>query len=251
MRYLSKEIILPTSAIAILLIIWEILVHLFNISKIVIPGPSDICESFILNFDQLFFSSMYTLWIAFAGLVIGFIFAIMLSTIFQFSRFIKIAFYPLAISTRAIPIIALAPLAVLWFDTGDIYEIFLTVVITIFPILINHMRGLNELEEEESDLLKIFTNSKWKIFIKVRMPKSLPYLFAGLKIASSFAVIGAIVAEFIGSNKGIGYIIKSSTYYTDTPLTFAAIIFAAVIGLSFYGAIALLEKEIIFWKREQ
>jgi len=245
-----KRYIHPVSATVILLLLWGFLVDFFNVSSIIFPGPIKVFGVIISQFDSLAYNSLITLNESVLGFLIGFLFAVILAVGFQFSVFFKKSFLPFAIATRAIPTIAIAPIVVLWFDTGLSSKIVLSAFIAFFPILVNFMKGLNQIEDEVVDLMKTFSASQWQIFYKVRLPYSLPYLFAGLKIASSFAVIGAIIAEFIGSSKGIGYIIKSSTYYSETDLTFAGIILASLIGLIFYWIIELIERRIVKWDIE-
>lgn len=245
-----KRYIHPVSATVIIILLWEFLVDFFNVSPIIFPGPLKVFEVITNQFNSLIVNSLYTLFESFLGFMIGFSIAVILAVGFQFSIFLKKSLLPFAIATRAIPTIAIAPIVILWFGTDLTSKIVLSAFIAFFPILVNFMKGLNQVEDEVVDLMKTFSASQWQIFYKVRLPYSMPYLFAGLKIASSFAVIGAIIAEFIGASKGIGYIIKSSTYYNETDLTFAGIIIASLIGLVFYWIIELIEKRLVFWDYE-
>jgi NitT/TauT family transport system permease protein len=246
-----KNSIHPVSATVILLLLWEFFVDVFKISPIIFPGPLKIFGVIIHQFSSLAYNSFYTFYESILGFLIGFLFAVLLAVGFQFSIFFKKSFLPFAIATRAIPTIAIAPIVVLWFGTGLSSKVVLSAFIAFFPILVNFMKGLNQVEDEVIDLMKTFSATQWQIFYKIRLPYSLPYLFAGLKIASSFAVIGAIIAEFIGASKGIGYLIKSSTYYSETDLTFAGIIIASLIGLIFYWFIEFIEKKVVYWDIEE
>lgn len=240
----------PLVATIIILLIWQLVVDLFNVSPIIFPAPTDVYTAIVRHFISLLDNSLYTLYESLIGFIIGFLIAVLLAVGFQFSIFLKKSLLPFAIATRAIPTIAIAPVVILWFGTGFSSKIVLSSFIAFFPILVNFMKGLNQVEDETIDLMKTFSASNWQIFYRVRLPSSLPYLFAGLKIASSFAVIGAIIAEFISASKGIGYLIKSSTYYSETDLTFAGIILASLIGLIFYWSIELLEQKIVYWDSE-
>ncbi len=242
-----KKNLHPVIATVIILLLWVFAVDIFNVSPIIFPGPILVFKVIINQFGSLMSNSLYTLYESILGFLIGFIIAVLLAVGFQFSNFFKKSLLPFAIATRAIPTIAIAPIVVLWFGTGLSSKIVLSSFIAFFPILVNFMKGLNQVEDEEIELLKTFSATEWQIFYKVRLPYSLPYLFAGLKIATSFAVIGAIIAEFIGASKGIGYLIKSSTYYSETDLTFAGIIIASLIGLVFYWFIEFLERRIVYW----
>ncbi len=247
-----KKIFYPTLTILLLLVIWEIVVQSFDISQLLFPSPSSIIKVTILRFSELLKESFNTLYASVLGFIISLIISALLSTLFHFSETSRLSLFPIAVSSRAIPIIAIAPIIVLWFGTGAISKIVLSSIVSFFPILINQMKGINSFDKDEIELLKTFTTSKWKIFYKVRLPNSLPQLFVGLKVACSFSVIGVIVAEFVGtgSNDGIGYLIKSSSYYNETDLTFSAIIFASILGYVFYALIALIEKKVVFWSNE-
>lgn len=247
----KSQYLYPIIAVGIVVLLWDVLTRTLNVSPIVFPGPTLVVDSIRSNWENLLQHSMLTYYVALMGFVISTILSFLLTTLFHFSKPLKIALFPLAVSTRAIPIVALAPIVVLWFGTGNVSKVFLSSLISFFPILINQMKGIADFEKDEFDLLKTFTTNKWRIYFKVRIPNSLPYLFAGFKVATAFAVIGSIVAEFVGSNNGIGYIVKSSTYYNDTPLTFASIVFAALIGLSFYEIIAFVERRIVFWDQSR
>lgn len=247
-----KKILYPLVTILLLLVIWEVVVNTLDISQLLFPSPSSIIKVTISRYVDLFKESFNTFYTSILGFLISLIISTLLSTLFHFSETSRLSLFPIAVSSRAIPIIALAPIIVLWFGTGAISKIVLSFIVSFFPILINQMKGINSFDKDEIELLKTFTSSKWKIFYKVRLPNSLPQLFVGLKVACSFSVIGVIVAEFVGtgSNDGIGYLIKSSSYYFETDLTFSAIIFASILGYVFYALIALIEKNVVFWSNE-
>ena len=200
------------------------------------------------QFGYLVTHGSITLFESVLGFLLGGFIAISFAFLFQFFPKTKQAIYPYAILIKAIPLVALAPLVVLWFKAGLLSKIILAAIISFFPILVNSVQGLSSVEPEALDLMATFSASKWKVLTKLRIPNALPSLFAGMKISSSFAVVGAVVAEFIGAQRGIGYVIKSSSYYLETDLTFAAIIVAALTGLFFFGTIVLIERKIVFWQ---
>lgn len=242
-----KNSLYPVASLTCILIVWELLVGVFHIDPVILPGPICIFKKMALQYSSIITNSFNTLSGAVAGFLIGFAVAAVLAAIFQFSNFLKRTILPFAVATRGIPPIAIAPIVVLWFGTDSLSKITLTAFTSFFPILINFMKGLNSVPEEALDLMKTFSATRWQIFFKVRIQYGLPDLFAGLKVASSFAVVGAIISEYVGVTKGIGYIIKSSTYYSETDLTFAGIIAASIIGIFFYWIIELIEKKIVFW----
>ena len=243
-----KNRLYPAASLIFILIVWEILVDIFHVDPVILPGPVCIIKKITVQYASITTNSLNTLYGAVAGFLIGFIFAAALATLFQFSDFMKKTILPYAVATRGIPPISIAPIVVLWFGTESMSKIVLTAFTSFFPILINLMKGLNTVPDEVHELMKTFSATRWQVFFKVRLNYALPDLFAGLKVASSFAVVGAIISEYVGVTKGIGYIIKSSTYYSETDLTFAGIFAASLIGILLYWVIELIEKKIVFWK---
>ena len=162
---------------------------------------------------------------------------------------IKKGLYPYAIALNTIPLIAIAPLLIVWFGTGILSKIIASVIICFFPILVNTVRGLNNFDKETIDLFRSYSATKSQIFTKLRLPASLPYLFTGLKIATGLSVVGSLVGEFIGGNKGLGYIILVSSYRLETINMFGAIMLSTLMGIIFFLIISFIEKRVIFWNQ--
>jgi NitT/TauT family transport system permease protein len=155
---------------------------------------------------------------------------------------------PIIALFNSLPKIALAPLFLLWFGFGIVPNIMIAVLIAFFPVVINTATGLNAVEEDLLDLVRYLDASKWQVFLKIRLPNSLPYVFSGFKISATLCVVGVIVGEFIASTQGLGYLIKSSQGTMDTPPMFASLILISILGLSFFGAISLLERLVMPWQ---
>ena len=152
---------------------------------------------------------------------------------------------------NSLPMIAIAPIILLWFGYGILTNVFIAFLISFFPVVINTATGLNDVEEELFDLVRYLHASKWQIFMKIQLPNSLPYLFTGLKICSTMCVVGAIVGEFIASDRGLGYIIINSQYTMDTPPIFASLILVSVIGGVLFGIVALSERILMPWHQPE
>jgi NitT/TauT family transport system permease protein len=243
-----QRLITPLIALVVFLSAWEISVRALSVSPLILPPPSAVGSILTNQFGSLISQAGITLLESVLGFLLGCVAAFALATLFIFSRIAEQALYPYAIALKAIPLVALAPIVVIWFGTGLFSKVFLAAVIAFFPILVNAIDGLKAIEPEALELLKMLSASQWQVFTKLRIYTALPSIFAGMKVASSFAVVGAVVAEFISSDQGIGFVIKSSSYYLNTDLTFAAIIVSALIGLIFFWLISFLETKIIFWK---
>ncbi|HZX20694.1 MAG TPA: ABC transporter permease [archaeon] len=167
--------------------------------------------------------------------------------LFAHSSKLEQGFYPYAIALKTTPIIAIAPLLILWLGSGIESKIASSAIICFFPILVNTVNGLKSADEETLNLLKSYSASKWQIFTKIRLPLAAPYIFSALKISTGLAVVGAIVGEFVGSNQGIGYLILVSSYHLETAKMFAAIFLSAFIGITFFYLITWIEKKVVFW----
>jgi NitT/TauT family transport system permease protein len=162
-------------------------------------------------------------------------------------RFIERSLYPWAVVLQTVPIVAIAPLLTIWFGFGLSPKIVIAAIICFFPMLVNSTRGLRAISPQALELMRILSASRRDIFFRVRLPSSLPYVFSGLKVASTLAVIGAIVAEFTGADRGIGYLVVAASYRIDTRLMFAGIALSSAAGILFFNLISGLERLVLRW----
>jgi NitT/TauT family transport system permease protein len=195
----------------------------------------------------LFRNTIVTLIEAILGFLVGCSFGFILAIIFVYFKTLKMSFYPYAIALKTIPIIAIAPLLIVWFGNGLFSKIVMSALICFFPMVVNTVRGLSSVDSDTLDLFNSLNANKIQIFFKLRLPTSLPYVFSALKISTTLSVIGAIVGELSGANIGIGYIILVSSYKMQTKVLFAAITSSAIGGILFFAVIGLIEKEILRW----
>ena len=244
-----EEIGFPILFFVTILATWEIFVMIFAIPEYLLPKPTKIISEIILNFNSLLRHTIITMIEIFFGFLIGNVLGFLGAVIFAHSKTIEKGLYPYAIALKTTPILAIAPLLVLWFGTGMISKIVAAAVVCFFPILVNTVKGLKNIDDEYLDLLRSFSASKYQIFTKLRLPNSLPYIFSALKISTGLAVVGAIVGEFVGAKEGIGFVILISTYHLETATMFAAIIMSALGGILFFYLINLIERKIIFWQK--
>jgi len=244
-----KEIGLPIFFFLGILIIWEVFVLALSIPEYLLPTPTKIVSEIITDFNSLLKHTGITMLEAVIGFLIGNILGFIVAVIFVHSKTIEKGFYPYAIALKTTPILAMAPLLILWFGTGISSKIVASAVVCFFPILVNTIKGLKTIDSEYLDLLKSFSAKRYQIFTKLRLPNSLPYIFSALKISTGLAVMGAIVGEFVGAKEGIGFIILISTYHLETTTMFAAIIMSALSGMLFFCLISLIEKQIVFWQK--
>jgi NitT/TauT family transport system permease protein len=169
----------------------------------------------------------------------------------SFSRFFREAVYPLIIAFQVVPKVALAPVFILWFGLGGTSRLVLAFFIAFFPMVVNTFTGLNSVDPTMIRMARAFHASRFTIFRKIQLPHAMPFIFSGLKISITFAVIGIVVAEFVTAQEGLGYLIVFSEGNLDTPMMMGALVVLSVVGVLLYGAVVGLEKLCIWWEPER
>lgn len=237
--------------LAVLTAIWELSVHLFGIRAFLLPAPSIVIADIVAN--PVFFGrqSLYTLYVTTAGFLIALIGGVLAAIAIVSSSFIDRTFYTLLVATNSIPKVALAPLFVIWLGTGGAPKIAIAAIIAIFPIVINTTVGLRAIDHDMIDLARSARASRLDIMMKVRFPNALPSLFAGAKIGVSFALIGAIVGEFVAGEQGLGYVILTSQATFNSTRAFAAIVVLGILGTIMFFAIEWIERWMLPWHVSQ
>ncbi len=242
-----KQWIIPLLTFVIFISTWQVIDYLFNIRTIILPNPLEIFLVIVNNFTYLLNHTTITLIESISGFLLGSILGIGSAILFTYSKLLKKSLYPYSIAFKAVPVIALAPLLIMWFGSGLTSKIVMAAIITYFPVLVGTVKGLSAVTQDHLDLFKSLSASNWKVFWKLRFPTSLSYLFPSLKISATFAVVGATIAEFTGASKGIGYIIVTSSYYLETTMMFAAIVMISIVGLLFFYTVEYIENRVVFW----
>lgn len=243
-----KKIMVPGVFLSIALLAWEFLVRAVEVPAYLLPAPSNILSTMLTEGASLIRHTAITMLEAVLGFLLANVLGFVLAVMFAHSKTIERAIIPYAIALKTTPIIAMAPLLVLWFGTGLASKIIAAALICFFPILVNATKGLRSIEKEAMDLFESLSATRWQVFSLLRFPTSLPYIFSALKISTSLSVVGAIVGEFVGANVGLGYIILVSSYHLETPMMFAAIVSSAVGGVLFFGLVSMLERRILVWQ---
>lgn len=223
---------------------WEILVRAFEVSPLILPGPFAVAGTIYDLHSYILSHTVVTLAEALLGFLIGLFLALAMTLAFVLSSLTRSALYPYVIAFRAIPIVAMAPLMVLWFGTGLTSKVLLAATIAFFPILVNLLSGIASIRPEAYELMATLCASRVQTLLHLEIPASVPALIAGLKLGASFAVVGAIVAEFTGASRGLGFVLKSAMHYSRTDVMFAGIFAASLLGLLLYGSVASLELVI-------
>lgn len=242
-----KRIVLSIGFVIAVLVLWEAAVRLFGIAEYLLPPPSQIGQRLATQFPALLPHIGITAFEAFAGFAAGGVIGVILAVIFVHSKTLEAGIYPYAIALKSVPIVAVAPLLVVWFGSGLLPKIIVAAIISFFPVVVNMVKGLRSIDVEAFDLFDSLSASKSQIFFKLRVPTSLPYLFSALRIASTLAVIGAIVGEFSGADRGLGFFIMISSHRLETVDMFVGILLSSLLGIVFFYGVSLLERLLIPW----
>lgn len=239
--------IVPLSGIFLFLILWQVLVTLLEVPTYLLPTPTRIGQEIVTEFPTLMEHSWVTLYEIILGFGLAIVVAVPLAVAITSSRRFDRFVTPFLLFSQTIPKIAIAPLFLIWFGFGPLPKILVAFLICFFPIVIDTAVGLRSVAPEMLDLVRSMGAGRLQIFTRIRLPSSLPYLFSGLKIAVTLAVAGAIVGEFVGADKGLGYLLLVANSNLNTPLLFASITVLTVIGIVLYYLIETLEHALIPW----
>jgi len=224
---------------------WYLFVKLGNVPRFVMPSPGDTLDALLAPNYNWWANVAVTATEIFGGYFLALVVGVALALAFTWSKALEAFFMPLLVSLNMIPKVALGPLIIVWFKYGVFPNTLMAFSICVFPILLTTARGLREIEPELLDLVRSLKGSRWQLFSKVQLPGALPYIFAGMKVAAILAVAGAIVGEFLGSDKGLGYLMLQVQVTLDTPAMFMAVIMITLIGMVLYGTVLLLERWLV------
>ena len=246
-RFQSKlaQYTLGVVAHLLLLLAWYLFVKLGDVPKFVMPSPADtLAALFQPNYDW-WSNILVTGTEIFGGYALALVVGVTLALLFTWSKTLEALALPLLVTLNMIPKVALGPLIIVWFKYGVFPNTLMAFSIAVFPILLTTAKGLREIEPELLDLVRTLRGSRWQIFTKIQLPGALPYIFAGMKVAAILAVAGAIVGEFLGSDRGLGYLMLQVQVTLDTPAMFMAVLLITLLGMLLYGLVLLLEKLLV------
>jgi NitT/TauT family transport system permease protein len=243
---IARHAITPGIYLA-MLIVWEASVRIFNLPAWVLPAPSAIVSASRDWAPELLFNSFVTLRETVVGFLLALVLSVPLAVVIAFTTTTRRIIYPILLGLQSIPKVALAPLVILWLGIGNWPKIVIVVLVCFFPILVNVVAGFEAVPKNMLDLMRSLRASEAVTFRRLRIPIATPHLFTGCKIAITFAVIGAVIGEFVAAQEGLGYLILISTAQSQTPLAFAAIILLTLISVMLFYAVELLEKRLVTW----
>jgi NitT/TauT family transport system permease protein len=231
--------------VAALIVLWELIVTVGGVNEYIMPSPVTIVVSMVTDWDMYLTASAPTVFAIVVGFVLAVIVALPLAIAMVYSKIVERALYPLLVISQVVPKVALAPLFIIWFGFGDTPKILMVVLISFFPLVIDAIVGFNAVRPESLMLVRSMGSSRWQAFWKIRFPWALPSIFAGAKVAITLAVVGAVVAEFVGADTGLGVLITQARGNLDTTTVFAGIVYLTLIGLILFAVINLVERLLV------
>jgi len=248
-KNIFATILYPATGFGILLLAWQFLVRLFGVPEYILPVPSEFFVKLVAERGLIWQHTLVTANEILLGFLVATIISVPLGFVIVQVRFLERALYPLIVFFQLVPKIAVAPLFIVWFGFGLFPKVLFTFLLCFFPTLVASMAGFRALDERVLHLTRSMGASRWQTFRYIRLPAALGYIFSGLKVSIVFSATGAIVAEFVGANAGLGYLLLRATSYLDMPLVFAVLAALSVVGIFFSYAVQLLETLLMPWQR--
>ncbi|MFN0194821.1 MAG: ABC transporter permease [Aestuariivirga sp.] len=243
------NLLLPVGGALSVIAAWQYLVPLAGIPSYILPTPTEIARIFYKESALLWVNFWPTVLEALMGFLLGNGLAVLLAIVFVFNRYLQAAYFPVILFLNTIPILALAPIIILIFGLGMMPKIVIAAVICFFPTLVNMIRGLESPGISELELFRVLSASKLETLFRLRLPRSLPFLFSSLRIASATAVIGAVVGEWIGSDKGLGAMIIQATFNYQSGRLYAAITLCSALSIALFLVVVAIEKKVLSYNR--
>jgi len=230
---------------------WEFLVRLSGLPRFILPSPLDVWTRLLksLTDGSLLYHTGITLLEITLGMLVGVTFATALGYTLAKSRSLEKILAPYLVASQAIPVIAIAPLLVIWLGHGIISKVVICALIVFFPVLVNTVVGVRAVPPALYDMMNSLRASRWQVMYKLEVPASLPVLFGGLRIGATLSVIGAIVGELVDAKAGLGFLLKVGDFQYDTSMVFVAVIMLVALALSLYGVVTLLERRFLKWQQ--
>lgn len=244
----QRKVLLPIILSVVVVFLWEWVVRLVQVPEFIFPMPSRVVKFFVQFGYTLGEDTAATLLETLFGFLVAVVVGVLCAVVLVYSQFLYELLYPPLVVLQVTPKIAVAPLLLLWFGYGFLPKVVIGFFISFFPVVVTTLHGLTSVEPEMLDLLHSLRASKWKILWKARLPHSLPYMFSGFQIAVTLSLIGAIVAEFVGAEKGLGFKIVYAQYSANTPMLFSALVLLALAGLILFYAMLFLERLVTPWR---
>jgi NitT/TauT family transport system permease protein len=236
---------------ALLILVWEVAVRALGIKEYLLPPPSKVWTEFWKRHDLVMGGAWVTTQEILAGYALAIVVSVPLALAIAYSRFMEQSVYPVIVFLQIVPKIAIAPLFIIWFGFGFTPKVLLVFLLSFFPIVVASIAGFKSADRDVMDFARTTGASGLRMFVKINLPQALPHIFTGLKVGAALAATAAVVAEFVASDKGLGYLLLQYNGQLDTPMVFAIIVLLSLIGLAVYYAVEVVERIAIPWHVSQ
>lgn len=229
------------------IVIWELSVRIFHVKEYVLPSPTASVMAIFTNWSAIGPNLLTTLYEIGLGFGVTVLISIPVATLISYSSTFQKTLYPFMVFLQLIPKVAIAPLFVIWFGFGVMPKILMVFLLSFFPLLMDAVAGLQSLNPRLYSMARTMSDSEWKFYWKIKLPNALPHIFAGLKTSISMATVGAVVAEFLGADSGLGYLLLRANGDINTKLLFAILLVLCLMGMVFFMIVSFIEKKVIPW----
>ncbi|HEX4885017.1 MAG TPA: ABC transporter permease [Casimicrobiaceae bacterium] len=236
---------------ALLILVWEVAVRALGIKEYLLPPPSKVWTEFWKRHDLVMGGAWVTTQEILAGYALAVVVSVPLALAIAYSRFMEQSIYPVIVFLQIVPKIAIAPLFIIWFGFGFTPKLLLVFLLSFFPVVVASIAGFKSADRDIMDFARTTGASGLRMFVKISLPQALPHIFTGLKVGAALAATAAVVAEFVASDKGLGYLLLQYNGQLDTPMVFAIIVLLSLIGLAVYYAVEVIERIAIPWHVSQ
>lgn len=228
--------------------LWELYVHLSGISPLMLPAPSRVLEQMVLNRGLLWANTVPTICATLMGFALSVSVAFLLSVVLDFIPRVRRALFPIFVVSQTLPLVAIAPLVVLWFGFELTPKVLIVALVTFFPMLVALVDGYESTDPEIQELLRSMGATRRRVFLAVRLPSAMPYFFAGLRISITYAVVAAIFAEYVGARAGLGIVILNAKNSFRPDLVLAAVVISSLLTLVLFAIMALVQRVVLRWR---
>ncbi|HAE63104.1 MAG TPA: ABC transporter permease [Eubacteriaceae bacterium] len=250
-KYINTDRIYPIVGVIITLVLWQLIVDFRNVPGYILPSPTKIASALIRDFDLIRFHSSRTLYASFIGFGFSIGLAFVLAIVMDSFEIIKKALYPLLVISQTVPIIAIAPLLIIWFGFGTLPKIIIVVIVCFFPIVISLVHGMESIDDDYLRLFKTMKATKLQIFYHLKLPFSMVHFFSGLKIAATYMIMSAVIGEWLGGDRGIGvYMLRAKNAYA-LDRVFASILVIVIMSILIIYAIEFIGIKVLHWQTER
>jgi ABC-type nitrate/sulfonate/bicarbonate transport system permease component len=240
----------PLLFAVLVLVLWEAFVYVTAVSALLLPAPSDIGASLVANAGLLAGNALVTLGEILVGFALGAVAGIALGIVVSYSRVFERSAYPWLVASQMVPIVAVAPILVVWFGFTLVPKVLVVALVCFFPVVVNTVDGLRSVDPRMIDLMRTLGASRVKVMRTVRIPSSMPFIFSGLRIAMALAVVGAVFGEWVGSDSGLGYLMLAFNNRLATADLFAAVIVLSAMGIALFFLVGGIERLVIPWHHD-